>query len=199
LALLEKEFQDDPRIAGKTKGRAGGPPPTGGKPSAARTRKQPLTKKVGKASDRTPGGRGDPRAGRSQNLAQEFEEARQAFRKGRYLKAQDILRHVVAGTSAVSDLETRLRAYAILAECSLRTGQPKEAIRVLMEALSMGGISDQHSLDIRYLLGNALERNGQKEQAVLVYKKVLDIDPNFRDVRSKVLWTRALSGGPAKT
>ena len=53
----------------------------------------------------------------------------------------------------------------------------------------------QHRLNwVNLSLGNALEQDGQRDQAVLVYKKVLDVDPAFRDVRKKVLWTRALSG-----
>jgi tetratricopeptide (TPR) repeat protein len=118
--------------------------------------------------------------------------ARRAFQKGRYLRAMDPLKEIIATTSAAGDYSLFVQSHALLAECCIRLKRPKEAVQLLMQALAGGLGQDKESLELRYLLGVALEKDGQREQAILVYKKVHEIDPDYRDVRTKILWARSL-------
>ena len=69
----------------------------------------------------------------------------------------------------------------------------KEAIKTCMQALSIGGVQQDRALELRYLLGVSLEADGQQDQALAVYKKVLQVDPNYADVKSRMAWTRMSS------
>ena len=128
----------------------------------------------------------------AQTMSGTLSVARRAFQKGRYLKAMDPLKEIIATTSSAEDYSLFVQAHSLLAECYLRLKRPKEAVRLLMQALTGGVGRDKESLELRYLLGVSLEKDGQREQAVLVYKKVHEIDPAYRDVKAKILWARTL-------
>ncbi len=94
---------------------------------------------------------------------------------------------------AVAEFEiaSRGNAYALpsqemLGYCFLRKGQIDLAIRELEKALALPGYDERDRLGIHYNLGIACGVTDRENDAIEHFQKILEIDPNFRDTRSRL-------------
>jgi hypothetical protein len=82
--------------------------------------------------------------------------------------------------------EFALPSQEMLGYCFLRKGQIDLAIRELEKALALPGYEDHHRLGIHYNLGIACGVTDREAEAIEHFQKILEIDPNFRDTRSRL-------------
>jgi tetratricopeptide (TPR) repeat protein len=183
ISRLEKDLGVTKAAAREKKPAAEKPAPrTPPAPQAGRAHTAP------RPSPRMTSRKSKGRSGRSGEPS--LQEAVRAFRLGKYAKCLDTCRQIIPACSAASNVDTLLQTNALEARCLIKMGNTKEAIKTCMQALSIGGVHQERAIELRYLLGVALEADGQQDQALAVYKKVLQINPNYADVKSRMAWTR---------
>lgn len=79
-----------------------------------------------------------------------------------------------------------LPSQEMLGYCFLRKGQIDLAIRELEKALTLPGHDDRDRLGIHYNLGIACGVTDRENDAIEHFQKILEVDPNFRDTRSRL-------------
>jgi tetratricopeptide (TPR) repeat protein len=94
---------------------------------------------------------------------------------------------------AIAEFEIAARGEAfalpsqeMLGYCFLRKGQIDLAIRELERALAFPGYDDRDRLGIHYNLGIACGVTDREADAIEHFQRILEIDPNFRDTRSRL-------------
>jgi tetratricopeptide (TPR) repeat protein len=80
----------------------------------------------------------------------------------------------------------RVEALALLAACKIDTGQPREALKDLQQALRLAGQGSEAALALRYERGRALAACGEPDRALEEYRHVHRAAPDFRDVAERV-------------
>ncbi|HET9887789.1 MAG TPA: tetratricopeptide repeat protein, partial [bacterium] len=79
-----------------------------------------------------------------------------------------------------------LPSQEMLGYCFLRKGQIHLAVRELEKALTLPGYTELDRLGIYYNLGIACGVTDRESDAIEYFQKILEIDPNFRDTRSRL-------------
>ena len=79
-----------------------------------------------------------------------------------------------------------LPSQEMLGYCFLRKGQIHLAVRELEKALTLPGFTEMDRLGIYYNLGIACGVTDRESDAIEYFQKILEIDPNFRDTRSRL-------------
>jgi len=79
-----------------------------------------------------------------------------------------------------------LPSQEMLGYCFLRKGQIDLAIRELEKALTLPGYVEQDRLGIYYNLGIACGVTDRESDAIEHFQRILEIEPNFRDTRSRL-------------
>jgi Tfp pilus assembly protein PilF len=79
-----------------------------------------------------------------------------------------------------------LPSQEMLGYCFLRKGQINLAVRELEKALALPGYSEEDRLGIYYNLGIACGVTDRESDAIEYFQRILEIDPNFRDTRSRL-------------
>ncbi len=88
--------------------------------------------------------------------------------------------------TALTGGEERLKVYEELGQCFILKGQYTIAIKVFKRGLQSTRHEDAEVLGVYYHMGQCHEELGQRAEARAAYEKVLEIDPNFEDVPSRV-------------
>lgn len=91
---------------------------------------------------------------------------------------------------ASSNPKLAFNSYREIAECFKRKGEMKEAIKWLRKAVSCKGVPRKAMLEAGYELAQALESQGFRKEALSIYRRIQEIDSNYKDIGEKV---RALS------
>ena len=79
-----------------------------------------------------------------------------------------------------------LPSQEMLGYCFLRKGQIDLAIRELEKALTLPGHTEEDRLGIYYSLGIACGVTDRESDAIEYFQRILEIDANFRDTRSRL-------------
>jgi hypothetical protein len=79
-----------------------------------------------------------------------------------------------------------LASQEMLGYCFLRRGQIDLAISELRKGLEIPGHGDRDRLGLLYNLGIACGVTDQEEEAIDCFRRILEIDPEFRDARSRL-------------
>lgn len=79
-----------------------------------------------------------------------------------------------------------LPSQEMLGYCFLRKGQIHLAVRELEKALTLPGYTEEDRLGIYYNLGIACGVTDRESDAIEYFQRILEIDPNFRDTRSRL-------------
>ncbi|HJT19571.1 MAG TPA: AAA family ATPase [Nitrospira sp.] len=96
--------------------------------------------------------------------------------EGRYKEAIDMFDLATKSTSHW------LKAHAQIGLCYRTMGELSAAIQSFRTALNDQSASRKEALDVQYFLGRTLEAAGQTTEAVSVYRRMMQVNPNFRDV-----------------
>jgi tetratricopeptide (TPR) repeat protein len=79
-----------------------------------------------------------------------------------------------------------LASQEMLGYCFLRKGQIDVAIKELHKGLAIEGYEERDKLGLLYNLGIACGVLDQEQKAIDHFQKILEIDPDFRDTRSRL-------------
>jgi tetratricopeptide (TPR) repeat protein len=74
----------------------------------------------------------------------------------------------------------------MLGYCFLRKGQIDVAIRELKRGLEIEGYDDRDKLGLIYNLGIACGVLDQEQAAIESFQRILEVDPDFRDTKSRL-------------
>jgi tetratricopeptide (TPR) repeat protein len=88
--------------------------------------------------------------------------------------------------TALTHGEERLKVYEELGQCFILKGQHNVALKILKRALKAPRQQEADLLGVYYHLGKCYEELGDRAEARAAYEKVLDINPHFGDVTSRV-------------
>jgi tetratricopeptide (TPR) repeat protein len=108
------------------------------------------------------------------------------YEMGLYLIAERQFRAALRVADARSLADIRLGASFLLAETLLASNQPFEAARVLETIISDADLGSSDKIHFVYLLALAQEKTGKMDLAALCYHKILEVDPQYRDVRDRL-------------
>ncbi|MFQ5457476.1 MAG: tetratricopeptide repeat protein [Myxococcota bacterium] len=89
-------------------------------------------------------------------------------------------------TLAAGDPERRIDCCAVLGICYRQQGRPEEAVRMLEECLGDGSIAAENAPGLLYEMGIAHEELGDRGKALDWYERLVDIDPDFEDVKTRI-------------
>ena len=93
---------------------------------------------------------------------------------------------IAAFQNAAKDSKLQLEACCMLGRCFAAKNQFDLTFEQLHRAAAMHPRLDETGLEINYLMADALDRMGDREQALKLYKKIYASDISFRDVAEKV-------------
>jgi tetratricopeptide (TPR) repeat protein len=79
-----------------------------------------------------------------------------------------------------------LSSQEMLGYCFLRKGQIDLAIRELEKGLAVEGYEDRDKLGLLYNLGVASRVLDQENEAIEYFRRIVEIDPDFRDTRERL-------------
>jgi len=82
--------------------------------------------------------------------------------------------------------EWALSSREMLGYCFLRKGQIDLAIRELEKGLQIEGVDERDKLGLLYNLGVACRVLDRESEAIEYFRRILEIDPDFRDARSRL-------------
>jgi tetratricopeptide (TPR) repeat protein len=82
--------------------------------------------------------------------------------------------------------ELELSSIEMIGHCFMEKGDVDLAIEELKAGLEIDGHSAEDLLGLRYNLGLAYEKIGQTEEASKEYREVCEIDPGFKDARTRL-------------
>jgi tetratricopeptide (TPR) repeat protein len=105
---------------------------------------------------------------------------------------------------AVAEVERALAAdpahearwLALLGRCHLEGGAPRDAVDAYRRALAGTGLSFQAATAVRFELGLALERTGDRDGALAQLREAARMEPGHRDVESRLAELEARSRSP---
>jgi len=86
----------------------------------------------------------------------------------------------------VRDLKFRVQATAMLGKCFARKGLDELAVGQFEKALQEANIMEEVGRDIAYNLGLLYEKVGNYAAAEETYKKIFELDINYRDIAEKM-------------
>jgi len=87
---------------------------------------------------------------------------------------------------AARDPKTRRPGLYRLGVCLMKQGLVEMAIDQFRKAVAGSSLVDQEAKEILYALGEAHESQGSLAEALGAYKRIFDIDMNFKDISSKI-------------
>jgi tetratricopeptide (TPR) repeat protein len=79
-----------------------------------------------------------------------------------------------------------LPSQEMLGYCFLRKGQIDVAIHELKKGLAIEGHDDRDKLGLLYNLGVACRVVDRESEAIACFRRILEIDPDFRDTRARL-------------
>ncbi len=86
---------------------------------------------------------------------------------------------------AVRDPGRRIEGLAVLGICYCEQGKPEEALGVFERCLLLGGSSGKAAAGILYEMALVHEEAGHGAEALECYRRVAEIDPGYRETRSR--------------
>jgi tetratricopeptide (TPR) repeat protein len=113
------------------------------------------------------------------DLALRFELGRRQFLSGMHDEA------IASLQMAQRDPRRSLRAQALVGQAFMRKGWLTEAIQTFERAL-VAELTEERSKELRYFLGDALDKNGELQRAQEQFSLVAQIDYNYKDVRERI-------------
>jgi tetratricopeptide (TPR) repeat protein len=96
---------------------------------------------------------------------------------------------------AASSSELFREACSMLALCQRQRGELGEAVLWYQKALDAPGGTPEEVQGLRYDLADALVQQGDDKAALDLYRKILESDPGYRDVQSRVTEIQSRIGG----
>jgi len=115
------------------------------------------------------------------DLRMKFEYGRRLYAAKRYDEAIPVFQE------AVNDPRSAVRGRYYIGACFYQKGWYSQAVNVLRQAIEGYEIQgDQLSKEMHYILGRAQEDQGQIDQALETYGKLVQWDFNYRDVRNRI-------------
>jgi len=87
---------------------------------------------------------------------------------------------------AMRDPERTLECCSMLSICEESQGNMDAAVDWLKQGINAPGFPPEDSIGLRYDLGEMLARLGREDEAKAEFKIVADIDPEYRDIASKL-------------
>jgi tetratricopeptide (TPR) repeat protein len=96
---------------------------------------------------------------------------------------------------ATASTELFREACSMLALCQRQRGEVGEAVQWYRKALDAPGGTPEELQGLRYDLAEALVQQGDDAGALDIFRNILDSDPAYRDVQSRVTELRARIGG----
>jgi tetratricopeptide (TPR) repeat protein len=126
------------------------------------------------------------------DLAHKYEYALRLMQNERYNEAIPLFQE------AQRDPRRRISALGKIGSCFFLKGWYADAIDVLTQAINAHELKeDALAKELRYNLARAYEEQGQKDQALGLYRKIAQSDFGYRDVSTRVDRLRAADGGSA--
>jgi len=117
---------------------------------------------------------------RPQDLPTRFRYGQILFQMRRYKEAAGQFQH------ASRDPKTRRGALYRLGLCFMKQGLVDLAIEQFEKAVAGASVVDAEVKGILYALGEAHEAQGRLEQALDAYKRIFEIDIDFKDISQKI-------------
>ena len=96
---------------------------------------------------------------------------------------------------ATASPELFREACSMLALCQRERGELGEAVRWYEKAIEAPGGTPEELQGLRYDLAEALLQQGNEQGALDLYRNILDTDPGYRDVQSRVTEIQSRHGG----
>jgi tetratricopeptide (TPR) repeat protein len=119
--------------------------------------------------------------------ARPSEDAGDHYDLGLAFKEMGLIDEAIAEfQTALRGSDERLKVYEELGHCFIMKGQYNVSLKVLKRALRAPRPDEASLLGVYYHMGQCFEALGDREQARVAYEKVLDINPHFGDVPSRV-------------
>lgn len=110
-----------------------------------------------------------------------------AYARGMTLKNEGRLKEAIDMFELATKEESHwLKAYAQIGLCYKTMGQPQIAVQAFRTALNDQSASRKDVIDVLYFLGRSLESTGEVDEAVDVYRRIMQLNPTFRDVGNRV-------------
>ena len=119
------------------------------------------------------------------DLALKFELGRRQFLSGLYDEA------IASLQQAQRDPRRALRARSLIGQAFAKKGWYRESAETLERALQVE-MTEERSKELRYFLGDVLERMNEYERAQEQYSLVAQMDYNYKDVRDRLENVRKL-------
>ena len=86
-----------------------------------------------------------------------------------------------------SDPAREVMALTMMGECYEAKGSFTDAVIRYKEALNQTPITQDETMQLYFLLGNAFDRLGDASEALYFFEKVARRDPAFRDVNQRIV------------
>jgi tetratricopeptide (TPR) repeat protein len=87
---------------------------------------------------------------------------------------------------AAEGAEDRPACYRNLVACRRELGQYDRARQAVEQALQLDGLTDAGRLGLSYELGLVCKAQGERKQALKIFKKIFDRDKNFKSVAKEI-------------
>ncbi len=88
--------------------------------------------------------------------------------------------------AAAGDPAYRFKATAQRGFCFRAIGKPDDAAMFFRHALAVNGAKVTDILQVRYVLGLTLDTSGHRDEAYEQYRKIHEVDPNFKDIARRI-------------
>lgn len=132
--------------------------------------------------DETVGG-----SSRGQSQKGILAQVRTNYERRRYSIALTQLQEMLTKSKRESQPDDLVEIYDLAGQCHLQLKEYDKAIEQFTKGSTISGANPQLLKEIRYNLAQAYEQNSQLAQAVELWKEIYSIDPNFRDIKTKIL------------
>ena len=87
---------------------------------------------------------------------------------------------------AEGDPVYRFKAAAQRGFCLRAIGKLDDAALSFRHALAVNGAKATDILQVRYVLGMTLDTSGHRDEAYEQYRKIHEVDPNFKDIARRI-------------
>lgn len=114
------------------------------------------------------------------DLAMRFEMGMLYFQTGKYSEA------IQEFQKAANNPNKKLAAWSYLAKCYLQKKMFDLAASTLQKAIKEKQVFDEEKKEMTYSLGTVLESMGKKDEALVQYKIIYEVDGGYKDVAAKV-------------
>ena len=109
------------------------------------------------------------------------------YREGLDLKQAGLYREALKKFEAAEgDPAYRFKAAAQRGFCLRAIGELDDAVLSFRHALAVNGAKATDILQVRYVLGLALDTSGHRDEAYEQYRKIHEVDPNFKDIVRRI-------------